>query len=164
MAFFGGRLDLQAAGHIDRHRLGHVDVQAGLDGRLDMFREEARRRLQRHGLHAALDQPAVARQAGEAARLVDAQRIARRIGHLWKVVGHGVHLVAAVLAEQARDPGPAAAAADHAQLDLARRRRDSAAWLPEVLPTARAARHRRAGDEFAARELVGSIRHLGKLI
>ena len=111
--------DLQRARHVDGHRLGHVDVQAGLDGGGGVFGEEVGRRFQDHGLHAAFDQPLVGRQAGEALRLVGAQRRAGLFRAVREVVGRRHELVAAVLLEEPGDPASPAAAADQADLDLA---------------------------------------------
>lgn len=96
-------------------------MEARVDRRLDVLREEVRRSLQRDCFDAAIYQLAITRQAGKAARLVDTQRITCGIRHLLEIVGHGVHLVAAVLLKEAGDPLTAATTADHAQFYLASR-------------------------------------------
>ena len=72
----GRRLDPQTAGNIDGHGLGQVNMEARVDRRLDMVGKEARRRLQRYCLDAALDQLTITEQAGETAQFVDTQGIA----------------------------------------------------------------------------------------
>ena len=72
-----------------------------------------------HGLDAAVQQPLIAGQAGEAAGFVDAQLLTGLLGLVVEVVGDGMNHVAAVLLKQIGQPRPASAAADQPQLDLA---------------------------------------------
>ena len=94
-------------------------MYARLDGGGGHLGEEAGGHLQGHGFHAAFQHFLVARQAGETSPVGHAQGIAALIRGFLEVVGHGVHLIAAVLFEQPGDPASAAAATDHSQFDFA---------------------------------------------
>ena len=115
---FARRLDTQAAGHIHRHRFGHVDMQAGLDGGRSVFGEEGGRRLQGNGLHAALNYLFVSRETGETPPLIHAHGIAALVGQVLEVIGHSVHLVATMPPKEWGDPASSIAAADQPQFDL----------------------------------------------
>ncbi len=110
-------LDLERPRHIDRHGLRHVDVQPRLHGRAGVLGEAVRRRLERDRVDAARNDALVARKPREAPRLVDLARVAAGVGDFLEVVRDRVKLIAAVLREEVRDPAPAPAAADDAELD-----------------------------------------------
>ena len=64
------------------------------------------------------NQTLVAGQAGEPSRRIDAKRSALLLSHLREVIRDRVHVVAAMSAEQARDPSAPAAEADDPELHL----------------------------------------------
>ncbi len=97
---FAGGFDREAAGYVDGHGLGHIDVQAGLGGGGRVFGQEAGGHDQGHRLDAAFDHSLVAREAGEPPPLVHAPLVAQGVGHLREVVGDGVQLIAAMLEEK----------------------------------------------------------------
>src|SRR5215217_1665625 len=98
-------------------------MQSRVDGRSHLLGEEVRKILEGDGLDAALDQTLVAGQAGEPSRRIDAERSALLVGHLREVIRDGMHVIAAVTAEQVRYPSAAAAEAHDAELHLAGERR-----------------------------------------
>src|SRR5215207_5711987 len=98
-------------------------MQSGVDRRAHLLGEEVRKILEGDGLDVALDQALVAGQAGEPSRRIDAKRSALLLGDLREVIRDRVHVVAAVPAEQARDPSAAAAEADDPELQLTGERR-----------------------------------------
>jgi hypothetical protein len=65
-----------------------------------------------------LQQPAISGQAGEALGRLHAERLAEGVDAIREIVGRGHEVVAAVLLEQLGNPGPAATAANDAQIDL----------------------------------------------
>jgi hypothetical protein len=93
-------------------------MQSGVDRRAHLLGEEVRKILERNRLDAALDQTLVAGQAREPSGRIDAKRSPLLLGHLREVIRYGVHVIAAVPAEQAADPSAAAAQADYAELHL----------------------------------------------
>ena len=57
------------------------------------------------------------------ARCINSQTVANTFGAIRKIIADRVHFIAAVLPEQIRDPVPATAQSDHAELELAIERR-----------------------------------------
>ena len=87
-------------------------MQSGVDRCAHLLGEEVRKILEGNGLDAALDQTLVAGQAGEPSRRIDAKLSALLLSHLREVIRDRVHVVAAMSAEQARNPSAPAAEAD----------------------------------------------------
>ena len=114
----GGGLDRQAAGDVDGHGLGHVDVATGVDGGLGLFGIEIGDVFDGDGFDPAIQKFLVSREAGESSTFLDAQGVAAFIDGVLEIVGQGVDFIAAIFLEEVGDPGPAASAADHAKFDL----------------------------------------------
>jgi hypothetical protein len=123
--FFPGefcrRGDLQTPGRIRRHRLCHVNVAARIDCRRGLIRHEGRNVLEDNNLGATVDQLLVARESGEASRLINAQRVAGSVRDRLEIIRHGPKIKAAVFLEKTANQAAAPAAAHQAGFDLSLR-------------------------------------------
>ena len=118
------------AGRIHRHRLLAKDVLARIHRRLDVQRTEARRRREKHHIHAAVDHFLIRVEAVEFPLLghvklvrllleLRLQHLQRRVNLVAENIAHRPQLHVAVRLERLRCRARAApAAADEADLDL----------------------------------------------
>ena len=97
---------------------GDIDVLAGGDTRGGMLGMKIRRRFDDHGVQFLLQQTLVAGQSVVLPFRWDADFLAGSLGAIPEVVGRRHEVVAAVLLEQACDPGASAPAANDADIDL----------------------------------------------
>ena len=97
-----------ASRDVDGHRLGRVDMFAGIHGGGDLLRVEAGRRLDDDGVEIlAFEQPLISVQPREPPRGGDAVLLAERIDLVLEIVGASRHLISAMLLEKTADPGAA---------------------------------------------------------